>query len=262
MPGWRTATITMIRTEPVATAQGGLYRLLAWLSPGFPIGAFSYSHGLETAAAEGAVHDRATLETWVRAIAVRGSGRIDADIVCAAYRAVLAGDDAALAAANRRGAAYRATAELALESTQQGEAFIAAYEAAWAGTTTSLSLRRREREEPAQREGEGQQDAFPSQCVSHAAAFGAAAAGAGIALGDALTGWLQAFAANLISAGLRLGLVGQTDGQRILAALEADIAAAAAAATTRDSEDFGAATFAADLASTAHETQYTRLFRS
>jgi len=92
--------------------------------------------------------------------------------------------------------------------------------------------------------------------------FGAAAARAGIALEDALLGYLQAFAVNLVSAGLRLGLVGQTDGQRVLAALEPVVAAAASAAMTRDPEDFGAATVAVDLASMAHETQYTRLFRS
>ncbi len=89
-----------------------------------------------------------------------------------------------------------------------------------------------------------------------------AAARAGISLDDALLGYLQAFAANLMSAGLRLGLIGQTDGQRILAALEPVVARAAAAAIGRDPADFGAATFGVDLASMAHETQYSRLFRS
>ena len=110
--------------------------------------------------------------------------------------------------------------------------------------------------------GEGQGEGPFQAGVCHGAVFGAAAAGAGIALDDALIGYLQAFAANLMSAGLRLGLIGQTDGQRILAALEQVIAEAAAAATARDPADFGAATFAVDLASMAHETQYSRLFRS
>src|SRR5205085_12503077 len=109
-----------------------LYRLLAWLSPSFPIGAFSYSHGLETAAASGAVHDRASLETWVVAVVKHGSGRMDADILRDAYRAALAGDESALDAANRHAIALRATAELALASAQQGEAFLAAWHAAWA----------------------------------------------------------------------------------------------------------------------------------
>jgi urease accessory protein len=222
--------------------ESALYRLLAWLSPGFPTGAFSYSHGIEAVAESGGVADRASLEAWITAIVADGSGRIDADILSSAYHAAGAADRAALAAANRRGVAYRATAELALEATQQGAAFLATCRAAWP-------------------------DAFlagwePDDGVCHSAAFGAAAARAGIALEDALIGYLQAFAANLVSAGLRLGLIGQTDGQRILAALEPVVARAADAALARDPADFGAATFAADLASMTHETQYSRLFRS
>ena len=223
----------------MAMSTDGLYRLLAWVSPAFPTGGFSYSHGLEAAVADGAVHDRVSLEHWVAAVVARGSGRVDADILRDAWRAAAAGDDAALAEANRRGYAYRASAELALESTQQGAAFVAAYEAAWAKAT---GVRADE--------------------VCHAAAFGAAAARAAIGLSEALTGYLQAFAANLMSAGLRLGIIGQNDGQRILAALEPVVAAAVAASLARGAEDFGAATFAADIASTAHETQYSRLFRS
>jgi urease accessory protein len=222
----------------MSTETAGLYRLLAWASPAFPTGAFSYSHGLEAAAESGAVRDRATLEGWIAAIVTKGSGRIDADILRDAWRAAAAADEAALEEVNHRGTAYRATAELALESSQQGEAFVAAHGAAWG---TSLAS-----------------DEGPS----HAAVFGVAAARAGIALSNALTAYLQAFAANLMSAGLRLGIVGQTDGQRILATLEPVVAQAVEASLARDPEDFGAATFAADLASMAHETQYTRLFRS
>src|SRR5579863_4615919 len=122
----------MPRPRPaMSTERAGLYRLLAWLSPSFPTGAFSYSHGLEAAAAAGVVHDRASLEGWVAAIVARGSGRIDADIVRDAYDAAQAGDRAVLDAANRRGVAYRATAELALESAQQGAAFLSTCVAAW-----------------------------------------------------------------------------------------------------------------------------------
>jgi urease accessory protein len=241
MPGLRTAMTQGMTTPAKAGTSPGLYRLLAWLSPGFPVGAFSYSHGLEAAVAGGVVHDRASLETWIAAIVVHGSGRMDADILCAAHRAAVAADPAALAEANRRGIAFRATAELALEAGQQGEAFLATCRAAWP-------------------------DAFiadwAADGVCHSAVFGAVAMRAGIALADALTGYLQALAANLVSAGLRLGIIGQTDGQRILSALEPAVGRAAAAAMTRDPADFGAATFAVDLASMTHETQYTRLFRS
>jgi urease accessory protein len=232
------------RVESVAEPAGspGLYRLLAWLSPSFPIGAFSYSHGLEAAADSGAVRDRASLEGWVRAIVAHGSGRIDADLLCDAYRAARDRDSAALDAANRRGVAFRPTAELALESAQQGAAFLTTCRAAWP-------------------------EAFlvewePGEGVCHAAVFGAVAARAGIVLADALVGYLHAFAANLVSAGLRLGIIGQTDGQRILRALEPMVGRTAEAAMTRDPADFGGATFAADLLSITHETQYSRLFRS
>jgi urease accessory protein len=229
-----------MRAATMAMSTEGLYRLLAWVSPAFPTGAFSYSHGLEAAAADGAVHDRATLERWIAAIVGRGSGRIDADILRDAWRAADAGDYAALAEANRRGIAYRATAELALESSQQGAAFAAAHGAAWADTHPPIIN--------------------PSFC--HAAAFGVAAARAGIGLRDALTAYLHSAATNLMSAGLRLGIVGQSDGQRILAVLEPVVSAAVQATLTRGPDDFGAVTFALDLASMAHETQYSRLFRS
>jgi urease accessory protein len=244
----------------MTTETAGLYRLLAWASPAFPTGAFSYSHGLETAAADGTVLDRATLQNWIVAIVTHGSGRIDADIVRDAWRAAAADDDEGLGEANRRGCAYRTTAELALESSQQGTAFLTAYEAAWANSQPPIAgamgptLSRNA--------GEGAEPSEAGEGICHATVFGAAAAHARIALSDTLTAYLQTFAANLMSAGLRLGIVGQSDGQRILAALEPVVDAAAAASLARDAEDFGAATFAVDLASMAHETQYTRLFRS
>src|SRR5207302_353700 len=234
MPGPRMA-MTM-------TAEGragpGLYRLLAWLSPNFPIGAFSYSHGLEAVVAGGTICDAASLQRWIAALVAQGSGRIDADILVEAYWAAESRQFAVLDAANRRGLAFRATAELALEARQQGDAFLATYRAAWpepfiedwasnappqagearvetdaqgsaptlvdaadaeAPTLTLPRLRGREQESVAPPEG-----------VCHSAVFGAVAARAGIALADALVGYLEAFAANLVSAALRLGVIGQT----------------------------------------------------
>ena len=225
------------------TAGWALYRLLAWLSPAFPIGAFSYSHGLEAAVESGAVRDRASLQSWIAAIVTEGSGRIDADILRDAHRAASAGDLLVLTAVNQRGLAYRATAELALETRAQGEAFLATCRSAWPDPFLD-------------------QWAAIDQRACYAAAVGAATARAGILLEDVLLAYLQAMAANLVSAGLRLAIIGQTDGQRILAALEPAVIRAAQDATIRDPADFGGATFAVDLASMAHETQYTRLFRS
>jgi urease accessory protein len=224
-----------------------LYRVLAWFSPGFPIGAFSYSHGLEAAAEQGAVHDRESLQRWVAAVVALGAGRMDADTLRDAHRAASARELDALAFVNRRGLAFRATSEMALETTAQGEAFLATCRAAWPDRFLdhwNAML------------------AQAGEAVCHAAAVGAVTACAGISLGCALTAYLQAMAANLVSAGLRLGIIGQTDGQRILAAIEPNIADAAASALTRGPNSFGGVTLAVELASMAHETQYTRLFRS
>lgn len=248
MPARHTSTTAMAMMMTTGTAEAalgdaGLYRLLAWLSPGFPIGSFSYSHGLEAAAETGAVGDRSTLQNWISAVVTQGGGRVDADILRDAHRAATAGNPEALGAANRRGLAYRATAELALETAAQGSAFLATCRAAWPEPLI-------------------ERWAATGEEVCHPAAVGAAAALAGIAMRPALIAYLQAMAANLMSAGLRLGIVGQTDGQRILAALEPAVLRAAGAAIARDPAEFGAATFAADLASMVHETQYSRLFRS
>jgi urease accessory protein len=235
-------TMTTI-TGSAVLDDAGLYRMLAWLSPGFPTGAFSYSHGLEAEAESGRVRDRATLWAWIGTIITRGSGRLDADILRDAHRAAGSDDIAALDVANRRGIAYRATAELALESMAQGTAFLGACRAAWPDPFLDRWAA-----------------TLDAACLP--AAVGAATACAGIPLGSALTGYLQAMAANLVSAGLRVGIVGQTDGQRILAALERVVVEATATTIARAAAEFGGATFAVDLASMAHETQYTRLFRS
>jgi urease accessory protein len=230
-----------------APGAAALYRMLAWLSPSFPVGAFSYSHGLEAAAQSGSVRDRDTLQGWIGAVLAHGAGRMDADTFRDAHRAASALDLKALTTANRRGVAFRATSEMALETTAQGKAFLAACCAAWPEPFLDAWAQLLE-----------QDDEVP--CFG--AAVGAAVARTGASLEMALTGYLYAMAANLVSAGLRLGIVGQTDGQRIIAALEPVIDRAVAGGMIRDPARFGAVTIAVDLASMEHETQYSRLFRS
>jgi urease accessory protein len=172
---------------------------------------------------------------------------MDADTLRDAHRAVCVGDLEALGAANRRGLAYRATSEMALETAAQGEAFLTTCRAAWPDSVLdrwAVML------------GEA------GDAVCHPAAVGAVTASAGIPLECALIAYLQAMAANLVSAALRLGIVGQTEGQRILAALEPIVGTAVTTALMRDASAFGGAAIAVELASMAHETQYSRLFRS
>jgi urease accessory protein len=92
-----------------ALGAAALYRMLAWLSPGFPVGAFSYSHGLEAAVQSGSVRDRGTLQGWIGAILAHGAGRMDTDTFRDAHRAASAQNLEALTVANRRGVAFRAT---------------------------------------------------------------------------------------------------------------------------------------------------------
>jgi urease accessory protein len=183
---------------------------------GIPVGAFSFSHGLEAAVEDGAVRDRASLQDWICTVVASGSGRIDADILRDAYHAAMADDFGALVFANQRGVAFRTTAEMAVETTGRGAAFLDTCRAAWPDRFLDRWI-----------------GALNGWSVCYAAAVGAATARAGVPLEWALTGYLQAMASNLVSAGLRLGIIGQTDGQRILAAVEPVICAAVAGALTR-----------------------------
>jgi len=239
-------TMTDGRAADDALTNDGLYRLMAWLSPAFPVGAFSYSHGLEAAIERGLVRDRPTLETWIAGILEFGAGASDALLFRAAHAAT---DDAALAAVIELGDAWRPSAELAHESTAQGEAFLTAAAAAW--------------QLPALRQCRSVADAL-ERPVCYAVAVGAATRG--LPLETALAAFLQAFAANLISAGVRLIPLGQTDGQIAIAHLAPAVAHAASVACAGTLDDLprrlGGSAALVEILSMQHETQYTRLFRT
>ena len=240
--------------HPPAVSQAGkvdtafpaaaLYRLQAWLSPGYPVGAFSFSSGLEWAIEAGDVTDAPSLQRWITVILADGGGFCDAVFFVHAHRAIEQDDDAALAAVAELALAFAPSKERHLETTAQGNAFLAATRAAWPCDALDRLVA-----------------VVPGPCT-YPVAVGAAAAGHGIPLAPALAAHLHALAANLISAGVRLIPLGQTDGQRVLAALESVIVAAAAHALAMPLDEIGGAALRADLASMRHETQYTRLFRS
>jgi urease accessory protein len=223
---------------------GALYRLMAWLSPAYPVGAFSYSSGIEWAVEAGDITDAATLLDWLGAMLRDGSGFCDAVFFAQAHRAAAAADDKTLAAVAELAAAFAPSKERHLETTAQGNAFIEATRAAW----PCEALDRLKR--------------VWDGAVAYPVAVGVAAAGHGVTLEPALAAYLQAVAANLVSAGVRLIPLGQTDGQRVLAALEPVVADTAKRALATQLDDIGSAAFRADLATARHETQYTRLFRS
>jgi urease accessory protein len=221
-----------------------LYRLMTWMSPAYPVGAFSYSSGLEWAVEAGDVRDARMLTGWLTTMIGHGSVFGDAVMFCQAYRAVADGDDSALAEAAELAAALAGSRERFLETTAQGQAFVQITQAAWA--TPALE----------------RLTAVWAGPPAYPVAAAAACAGHGIAGGPALHAFLHGVVSNLVSAGVRLVPLGQTDGQRVLAALEAPIALTAARAPATAPDDIGMAALRADIASMRHETQYTRLFRS
>ncbi|MDB5532472.1 MAG: urease accessory protein UreF [Hyphomicrobiales bacterium] len=221
-----------------------LYRLMAWLSPSFPVGAFSYSSGIEWAVEVGDITDAETLKSWLGVMLAEGGGYCDAVLFTHAHRAVVSSDDKALRDGAELAAAFAPSKERHLETTAQGNAFIEATRAAW-GCEAVERLK-----------------TLWDGPVAYPVAVAVASAGHGIALEPALAAYLQAVAANWVSAGVRLVPLGQSDGQRVLAGLEAAVTATVQRALDAKLDDLGSSAFRADLASARHETQYTRLFRS
>jgi urease accessory protein len=227
-------------------ADPALARLMIWLSPAYPIGAFSYSHGLEWTVEAGSVRDATTLGDWIEDILNHGAGRSDAILLAQAWRAVAAGDTRRLEEIAELAAALVPSAERRLETLAQGAAFLEATQAVW----PSPALDRLATEVGAERE------------IAYPVAVGACAAAHGIALAPAAQAFCLAFAASLVSAGVRLIPLGQTDGLRVLARLEGMVAPLVGEACGCGIDDVGGVSVMADIASMQHETQYTRLFRS
>ncbi|MBU0723940.1 MAG: urease accessory protein UreF [Alphaproteobacteria bacterium] len=226
------------------TTEATLYRLMTWLTPSFPVGAFSYSHGLEWAVESGDIRDLDSLTNWLSDLLAQGSGRNDAILLAEAWRAAMASDWQRLADICELALALSPARERHLETAMQGRSFASAIATSWPCAAIS---------ELQQRAG---------TAIAYPVAVGAASAGHGLPLEPVVAAYLHGFVANLVSAGVRLIPLGQTDGQRALVALEGPVGEAARQAIQSDLDDLGAAMFRADIAAMKHETQYTRLFRS
>ena len=210
-----------------------LLALATWLSPAFPVGAFTYSHGLETAVADGTVRDRYSTEAWIGGVLCHGAGRNDAILLAEAARRVRAGE--ALADLVELGLALSPSPERRLETEAQGRAFAETIAAVWGG------------------------DVRPAP---YPIAVGRACGRLEVPVDRVAALYLNAFVGNLVSAAQRLVPLGQVEGQAILAALHplCDEVARQAAAASLD--DLGGLALKADIASMQHETQTVRLFRS
>jgi urease accessory protein len=221
-----------------------LYRLMTWLSPAFPVGAFSYSSGIEWAVEAGDIGDAVSLKDWLAAMLADGPGFCDGVFLAHAHRAASPRDAAALRDISELASAFVPSRERQLETSAQGRAFIDIARAAW--NCDGL-------------------EAMITDCdgmIVYPVAVGLVSAAHAIPLAPALHGFFHALTSNWISSGARLIPLGQTECQRVLAQLEPVVVATAKRALQARLDDLGSATFRADLASMRHEAQYTRLFRS
>ena len=216
-----------------------LLRLLAWLSPSFPTGGYAYSHGLEWAVDQGEVRDLAGLLDWIEVVLRHGSGWTDGILLRHAWRAEEAGSLRELA---DLAAALAVSRERFEETVDQGASFVRAV-SVWAVQPPSIAPH--------------DDASWPLPVV-----IGAAFRCAGLSEDQAAFGALHGFVANLVSAAVRLVPLGQTDGLRALAALEAVIEQVGGLTRSATPDDVGRFAFGAELASFRHETQPTRLFRT
>lgn len=227
-----------------ADEAAALYRLMTWLSPSFPVGAFSYSSGIEWAVEAGDISDALSLQDWLASMLAEGPGFCDGLFLVHAHRAASSGDHSELRDIAELAAAFSPSRERYLETSAQGRAFIEIARSAWNCDGLSGLI------------------AACDGPVVYPVAVGIVSAAHALGLATTTHAFLHAVTSNWISAGARLIPLGQTDSQRILAALEPIVAATGHRAMSATLDDLGSATFRADLASMRHETQYTRLFRS
>jgi urease accessory protein len=237
--------------QPIADRKGmdeaeaaALYRLMTWLSPAFPVGAFSYSSGIEWAVEAGDIGDAASLRDWLSSMLADGPGFCDGVFLAHAHRATASCDDAALRDIAELAAAFVPSRERQLETSAQGRAFIDIARAAWSCDGLERMI------------------ACCEGTIVYPVAVGLVSAAHAIPLAPTMHGFLHALTSNWISAGARLIPLGQTDSQRVLASLEPVVVATAKRALEASLDDLGSANFRADLAGMRHEAQYTRLFRS
>lgn len=208
---------------------GDILTLAQWLSPAFPVGAFAFSHGLETAIREERVRDGATLEAWLRDLIDFGSARSDVVLLSASYKF------GALSGVQSTALAFQPSAERLEETRQLGAAFCRTVRDVW-----NLDL--------------------PD--LAYPVAIGRAAAMRGIPLQDTAALYAHSFVANLISAAVRLVPLGQTEGQAVLAGMQRDCERLGRDAEGLTLDDLSSAAFLSDIQAMRHETLTPRIFQS
>lgn len=207
----------------------GLLRLVQWLSPAFPTGAFAYSHGLEQAVTDGDVCDEQDLAEWLSDILATGAGWNDAVLIACALRGEAEADLVDLARA------MAGSAERLRETEEQGAAFGRAQGEMTGAGAAELPL---------------------------PLAVARAAGTLGLPDQQVIALFLHSFASNLVSAGVRFVPLGQAAGQRVLASLHPLIGILAERAVLSSRDDLATSVFRADLGAMRHETLDVRIFKT
>jgi urease accessory protein len=213
-----------------------LLRLMTWLSPAFPVGAFSYSHGVERAVHDGLIHDKASLQDWLVDLMNHGSVWNDAVLFAASWRDGDTGGNCV--AQSELGEAMAGSKERHMETMLQGNAFLQAI-GHWSNAESGVA-----KETP-----------YP-------VAVAMVAARNHVACEPALAAYLHAVVSNLIQGAVRLVPLGQSHGVSLMAAMEKQILAVTERAARSSLDDLGSAAIISDIMAMQHETQYSRVFRS
>ena len=222
--------------------QRALLHLMQLASPALPVGAYSYSEGLEYAVQAGAVNNAATLHTWIEDGLAFGAGQLEAALMARVYDAWQRNDLERVQYWDRWLGAARESEELRNQSQDMGRALLRLLKDLDPPLPQIATL-------------------FAAPC-NFASAFGIAGAHWGIARESLLAAFLQSWVANLVSAGVKLIPLGQTAGQQLLWDVQDAVACCAQRAGLVGDDDLGVGNWGATLASMRHETQYMRLFRS
>ena len=234
-----------VRADDRSTFSAALYRLMAWLSPAYPVGAFSYSSGLEWAVEAGDITTPTTLRSWLAADVRTARGFCDAVFFAHAYRAVRRRRRHALARGRRACGGLGAVAASVSGDDRAGPRFHRG-DARGLAVRGARSLRRNlaRTRSPIRSRSASPPPAMAFRSSNRAARLSAGARG------------------ELVSAGVRLIPLGQTDGQRVTGWRSNRSSPRPPSARSRHARRIGGAAFRADIASMRHETQYTRLFRA
>lgn len=229
------------------------FALWQLISPTLPVGAYSFSQGLETAIDQQWVVDMESTYSWILGVAGNNMSQLDLPIFIRCYRAISENKFEDLNHWNQLLISNRETRELRLEDVQMGKALLTLILALEADEVDSVC---------AKNVNALKKCAHGELHISYACAFALATSQWNISLQESCAGYLWAWCENQVAAAIKLVPLGQTQGQKLLRLLTTDLLTIQAKATSCKDEEIGSSLPGLAMASSWHETQYTRLFRS